>query len=241
MTPPAYFGIFSRSESISLEGCQMIAASIQAQLNEDVTPIWGRKGTIAAYASEAEVPQHVWKVIVEDDIGQPGALGYHTDEFNQPVSYVAAQGGDLDAVCVTVSHEVIETLLDFSGNRLISILHPLNGPLNHRRVRVLCEGCDMPEAKTYTKLDRQVSDFITPQWFDDEKQDGVKYTFLGSIETPRTLAPGGYMSYIDTDGKWYQLTWWGAEPIVEGPFNFDTADESLRETVDKHVRIAKTA
>jgi hypothetical protein len=239
MTPPAFFALFSRSESISFEGCQRIAASVQAQLNEDVTPIWGRKGTITAYNKESDVPAHYWKVVIEDDIGQPGALGYHTDEFNQPEAYVAAQGGDINAVCTTVSHEVLETLMDFSGNRLITILHPENSPLNHRRVRMLCEVCDPPEAKSYEKLGLQVSDFITPEWYDDSKKDGVRYTFLGSIDHPRQLAPGGYCSFIDTDKKWYQLVWWDQEPQLKGPFAFDTADESLRETVDKHVRLTR--
>lgn len=240
MTPPAFFGLFSRSDSVSFADCQRIAASIQAQLDEDVKPIWGRKGTITAYESEDDVPKHVWKVVIEDDIGQLGALGYHTDEFNQPVAFVSAQNGDLDAVCTTTSHEILETLMDFSGNRLISILHPLNGPLNHRRVRVLVEVCDMPEAKTYEKKGLQVSDFITPEWFDDSKQAGVKYSFLGVIHSPRTILPGGYMSFIDTDNRWYQMTHFGPEPIIEGPFNFDTPDESLRETVDKHVRERKS-
>lgn len=242
MTPPAFFGLFSRSASITYDQCAQIAAAVQQQLDEDVKPIWGRIGTITAFQDEASVPHDYWKVVIEDNIGDPNALGYHTDEFNQPVAHVAAQGGDINAVSTTVSHEVIETLLDFGGNRLISILHPLNSPLNHRRVRVLLEGCDMPEAITYLKNGLPVSDFITPEWLDDEKTEGTKYTFCGSIDRPRALAQGGYMSYIDTDGKWYQLTYWTeAGPLISGPLDMSTPDESLRETVDKYVRKLKAA
>lgn len=236
MTPPAFFGIFSRSKDITFAQCQQIAASVQAQLDEDVFPIWGRKGTITAYPDEASVPQHLWKVVVEDNIGQPGALGYHTDQFNQPVAFVAAQGGDLDAVCTTVSHEVLESLMDPFGNRLILALHPMA----NRRVRILCEVGDPPEAQSYEKKGLQVSDFITPEWYDDEKKDGVKYSFLGSITTPRSLIEGGYISYIDTDGKWYQITFFsGPEPEISGPLDMSTPDESLRETVDRYVREKK--
>lgn len=239
MTPPAFFGIFSRSKHISFDQCQQIAASVQAQLDEDVFPIWGRKGTITAYPDEASVPQHVWKVVVEDNIGQPGALGYHTDQFNQPVAFVAALGGDINAVSTTVSHEVLETLMDFSGNRLILALHPI---ANNRRVRILCEVGDPPEARSYEKKGLQVSDFITPEWYDDEKKDGVKYSFLGSITTPRSLIPGGYISYIDTDGTWRQITWFdGDAPEISGPLDMSAPDESLRETVDRYVREKKAA
>jgi len=138
MTPPAHFGLFSRSDSISYQDCLKIASSVQAQITSDWTPIWGRTGTITAYAQESDVPVHVWKVIVEDDIGQPGALGYHTDELNQPIAYVAAQGGDINQVCKTVSHEVLETIGDPFGNRLIPALSPHD---NKTPVRILCEVC----------------------------------------------------------------------------------------------------
>lgn len=232
MTPPAHFGLFSRSTSVSFEDCQRIAASVQAQIIEDWQPIWGRTGNIVAYPDEASVPVHIWKVVVEDDLGQPGALGYHTDELNQPVAFVASQNGDINAVCQTVSHEVLETLGDPFGNRLIPALSPAD---NKTPVRILCEVCDPSEQLSYEKLGLTVSDFYTPEWFDAQKTAGQKYSFLDGLPKPRSLIQGGYITWVDSHGKFWQLTQFGTMvPEVSGPFNWELTDgKSIREMVDE--------
>lgn len=232
MTPPAHFALFSRSSSVSFADCNRIAASVQAQITEDWQPIWGRTGTIVAYAQESDVPVHLWKVVIEDDLGQPGALGYHTDELNQPVAYVASQGGDINAVCQTVSHETLETLGDAFGNRLIPALSPHD---NQTPVRILCEVCDPSEELNYEKLGLTVSDFYYPEWFDAAKTEGQKYTFLDALAAPRSLRQGGYITWVDAQGKFWQLTQFGTpEPEVEGPFDWQLTDgKSIREMVDE--------
>jgi hypothetical protein len=231
----AQFALFSRSKYISLGVVQSIAKSVTAQLQEDVKPLWGRTGTVTPFAHESQVPKGYWKVIIEDDIGQPGALGFHTDELNQPIAYVSAQDGHVDNVSVTVSHEVIETLLDPNGNRLVqNILHPLD---DSERVQMLLEGCDPSEAKSYTKQGNLVSDFYLPEWLDDSVTQGQKYTFLGAITHPRRIIAGGYCSFVGQDGKWYQVTAFGTQPVLEGPFDWELKDgESLREMVDRNTR-----
>lgn len=238
MTPPAHFALVDESGKISFTDLQRIALSVDAQLKQDVYPVWQRHGDCTAYQTEADVPLGSWKVFIKNDLGQPGALGYHTDEHNQPVAYVMYQES-LDDVCITVSHEVVETLLDPYGNRLILALHPT---LNSRKVRILCEGCDPSEAKSYKKLSLSVSDFYFPEWFDDAHLIGQKYSFMDVLPGPRSLIQGGYVSYIDTDNRWYQVTYFsGTKPIVEGPFNWQLEDGmSLREMVDQYTTPRKS-
>lgn len=240
MTPIAHFGLFSQSPHVSFGDCQKIAAAVQAQITQDWTPVWGRTGTIVAYAQEADVPVHIWKVVIEDDIGQPGALGYHTDELNQPIAFVAAQGGDINAVSKTVSHEVLETLGDPFGNRLIPALSPHD---NKTPVRILCEVCDPSEDRDYKRLGLDVSDFYFPEWFDAAKTTGQKYSFLDALTSPRTLVEGGYISWVDAKGKWWQITSFdGGIPKLEGPFNWELEDgKSIREMVDGYTTPRKNA
>jgi len=240
MTPPAHFGLFSRSDSVSYQDCLKIASSVQAQIISDWTPIWGRTGTITAYAQESDVPVHVWKVIVEDDIGNPNALGYHTDELNQPIAYVASQGGDINQVCKTVSHEVLETIGDPFGNRLIPALSPHD---NKTPVRILCEVCDPSEDRDYQKHGLTVSDFYTPEFFDDHLLHGQKYSFLGAIPGPRQILAGGYITWVDAQGQFWQLTSFdGGNPKLSGPFNWQLTDgKSIREMVDEMTTPRKIA
>lgn len=239
MTPPAFFALFSRSKKVPFEVVKSIALSVQAQLTEDVFPVWGRKGTITAYPDEPSVPHGQWKVVIEDDIGEPGALGFHTDELNQPVAFVSSQNGNIDQVSITVSHEVVETLLDPYGNRLVAnVLHPTN---NKERVRMLLEACDPSEAKTYKKLGHSVSDFYTPEWLDDSKKTGVKYTFLNAISKPRQIIQGGYLTFVDSRGGFWQVTQFGTMlPSLDGPFNWTLQNgESVRGMVDRYTEQRK--
>jgi hypothetical protein len=240
MTPPAHFAIFSRSAAVSFADVQRIAAACDAQMKEDFYPIWQRHADVIASDNEADVPPHVWKVVIEDDIGEPGALGFHNDELGQPVCYISAQNGDLDAVATTCSHEIIEATCDPYGNRLIPSWHPqTNVP-----VRILCEPCDPSEDKSYEKNGLQVSDFYCPEWFDREATPGQKYTFLDAIQSPRQIIAGGYMSFVDAQGQWWQLTSFdGGEPQLQGPFDWklDATHHSLRAIVDESVRQRKAA
>lgn len=238
MTPPAHFALLDESGKISFTDLTRIANSVDAQLKEDLYNVWYRHADITAFAHEEGVSENLWKVYIKEVLDSPGALGYHTDELGQPVAYVAAQDGDLDAIATTVSHEAIETVCDFSGNRLIWAIHPMRST---GKVRILCEPCDPSEAKSYPKLGLQVSDFYTPEWFDDIKKDGVRYSFLDAISGPREIIQGGYCSWVDSIGQWWQSTWWsGAAPALKGPFNWQLSDGmSLREMIDKETRIRR--
>ncbi len=228
---PQHFAIVSRSTALTSFEVMKIAEACNEQA-ADVLKHWGRDYAVLGYDKESDVPLGYYKSINEDDVGDPSALGFHTDELGQPVAYCKVQ--DLDSTCITNSHEIPETRIDPSGNHFIVInLAP------YGEVRCLVEVCDPCEAFSYkTSNGLPVSDVITPEWYDEVKKPGVKYTFGDNLPEPQTIGKGGYFSFMLANGTWMQKTWWsGDAPVDEGPFNWQTQDgESLREMVDRETR-----
>lgn len=231
------FGIFSQSNKINFADVKRIAEACHRQMTEDFFKVWGRAATVEGFASETEVPVGYIKVIIKDDIGEPGAFGFHTDENNQPIAFVKAQ--DIEGTCVTCSHEIGETITDPSGDRFIVIDLPPYG-----RVRCLVETFDPPESFAYgtAATDLPVSDFITPEWYDETPTAGTRYSFKWNIKTPQTLAKGGYFSFMLPNGQWMQQTYFGSQPIFEGPFNWKLQPgERVRQMVDRETNARRIA
>src|SRR4051794_8955996 len=85
-------------------------------LNEQVAgpfqTIWKTRASVGPYV---QIPPHMWQVLVQRKLDEPGALGYHsTDKFNQPIAYVMWTRD----YAATLAHEIMEMLADPSGNRM---------------------------------------------------------------------------------------------------------------------------
>ena len=95
----------------------------------------------------------------------------------------------------------------------------------------LVEACDPCEANNYAYEINgvAVSDFITPHFYDASVAANVSYSYTGSIKRPRQLLPGGYISYMVSEGKWQQILWVdpGQPPQYEDP-SVPPATPSLR-------------
>lgn len=232
MTPPLHFAVVSRTNRADPKDIKRWCNACHKQLQGDYKSVWGRTGTVEYFASEHDVPMGYVKCFIQEKLDEPGAAGYHTDEHNQPVIYVQFDG---DATSVTMSHEFIETVGDPFGNRLIT-----RDIQNFGKCRILVEECDPPENFTYTIDGAEVSDFITPEWYDQEKQDGVKYSFLDTIEQPGTIREGGYYSFMDHSGTWHQQTYFsGPAPIYTTLGKREEQKGGLREWVDAKTMLAK--
>jgi hypothetical protein len=86
-----------------------------------------------------------------------------------------------------------------------------------------------------------VSDFITPHYYDPNGATGVQYSFRGSVKEPHTVLEGGYVSFGNPlDNQWYQIV---VENGVVKLRNLgeikSTRGKSLREIVDRAVRRAR--
>lgn len=220
-----HIGVVSQSRHMSFSQVQDICAAIELQLSEDAYHVWGRRTHITAFNDLRSVPHGYWRAFIQDDIHEPGAAGYHTDENNQPVIFVQYDGDDTS---LTLSHEAVESIPDPFGNRLIPVNHPEYGA-----IQILCEICDPPEdvVFSYKRNGIKVSDFIRPEWYDTFTTDVMTYSFNGHCKRPLQLLPGGYYSFIQ-DGLWKQATWFNGDvPIVRTLGKVDPT-QMLREWID---------
>lgn len=228
MTPPQNIAVYSTSSKVSLADVEDMVAAINTQIKRDYRPIWGRTGNVVAVADKSAVPAGYTPAAIMDDIGEPGALGFHTDENNQPQIFIDVN----DETSVTLSHEVLECLTDPSGNRLIAVV------LRGERVMLLCEVCDPNEAESYEIGGVAVSNFYKPEYFDGFTTAGFKYDFLEKNSAPLYCNIGGYISYMK-NGEWYQDTFFdGDQPVTRGPLSMTRLpNQSLREMIDQYMMI----
>lgn len=198
------------------------------QADRDWAPRWQNTAKVIATTKDA-VPIGAWREQGMDDIGQPGALGFHTDEDGQPVAYVDVN----EETSVTFSHEFLEMLGDRTGNRLVNAL------LRGRLVRYLLEVADPIERFTYLINGIKVSNFIFPEYVDspDERtKAGVPLDHMGILTTPMTLATGGYLSY-KIGNRWFQDQWFqGSVPTHGVSLNMEqTVGVPLRTQIDQYM------
>src|SRR5258708_2019986 len=165
--------------------------ALQTQVRRDFAPIWGIDAVVVSVTQSGILPFH-WVLGVFDSADQAGALGYHElTPAGKPVMKVfvkdsADAGVPLSSVA---SHELLEALGDAfveslalkDTGKATGILYPV-------------EVCDPVETDLYPIYGVQVSNFVTPYWFGDPLPVGGKYDFLGKLNAPFTMTPGGYVS-----------------------------------------------
>lgn len=232
----AQIALISLSSLVPFDRVQIIAAALQIQLDRDFTPIWGRSATVVAYARVSDPPKDSWQIVIQDDINEPGAAGFHTTYHGQPYALIQAEG----EVSVTCSHELIEMMVDPYGNRMIpaSMVDPANP--QGERVQLLAEACDPCEEITYEINGVNVSDFLRPEYYDAEGHPDTPYTFCNSIPIPHGMLRGGYLSFVGSDGVWRQIDWFGDQiETVELGFISVKSGSTLRRQMDSFASIRK--
>jgi hypothetical protein len=189
-----YVALVADPSEVPTNELTVVAAALQTQATRDLGPTWGLSAGVSAFTDVKSVPIGQWPIIVQATISDPNALGYHTDDNNQPYSIVLYQPGWE----LTASHECLEMLVDPFGNRLVP--GPSIDPAkSNDRVQYLLEVCDPCEdpAYAYSINGILVSDFITPDYHQPDGTTGARYDFAGKISAPRQLLPNGYISYAD--------------------------------------------
>ncbi len=218
-----------------------VAAALQKQATRDFGPLWQVTATVSAFDALEAVPVDYWPVIIRDDIDQPGAAGYHTDDNGQPFSLVQAD----NQWQLTASHETLEMLADPFGNRTIAGSPPPQAPPQLsalQRVTYLVEVCDPCEDAqfAYGVNGQQLSDFITPHYYDPNGATGTLYSFRGNVKGPHTVLNNGYVSFGNpVTNQWYQIMVAGGQVQVRDLGKLNRNGRSLRETIDDLVRNAR--
>ncbi|HTO53811.1 MAG TPA: hypothetical protein VMR50_10520 [Myxococcota bacterium] len=225
-------GIVSESKAVPPDQVARIAAAIQKQVQRDFAPVWSISATVAAFARLEDVPLGTWPILIQDDIGYYAA-GIHQDHDGQPFALVESSTED-GVVSLTTSHECLEMLADPFGKHLV----PGDSPKpDQNRVVFLVEVCDPSEAASYayTVDGELVSDFYTPSFFEPVAAPGVRYSFTGAIQEPRSVLQGGYLSWMVPETRdWWQEIWFGTPQSTFkklGPI--DDSSRALRTELDR--------
>ena len=114
-------------------------------------------------------------------------------------------------------------------------------------VPYLVEVCDACEADnfSYEVEGIHVSDFVTPEFYGPKKRKRTRYSFNDHVKEPRTIAPGGYLTWVQPNSaEVRQMIWLDPNglPQVREVGGLETA--SLRQRVDSQtaylLRAART-
>lgn len=207
MATVRHLALVSDSARVKVGDLVPVAAALQVQVIRDFAPPWRRPATVTSYANLVDVPATHWPMIVRDDIPYK-AQGIHLDNNGEPFSLVLYS----DGWSLTTSHECLEMLADPLGKRVRKgpSIKPGQGD-----ARYLVEVCDPCEADQFAyQVDGvTVSDFYLPAYFDAVAGAGTRYSYTGSITTPRQVLEGGYLSWQDVaTGHWWQQTHFGPQP-----------------------------
>jgi hypothetical protein len=237
---PIQIGLASRSPSVDFQSLVHVAGALNLQISRDAAPIWGVAGTVTALPDPDNIGPGIWPVFVMDDMPD-GMGGYHSTGHNQPFAMILAG----DTWSLAASHEVLEMLVDPSGNRLVAapavavIANDIEDAPG--KYEYLVEVCDPSEDPDYAYLIDSVlvSDFYTPNYFDPVGSAGARYSFSGKITRPRQVLKNGYLSwYNPSNNKLQQIRHFGAPSIVDlgtgEPGASLTGGLSLRAFVDSH-------
>jgi hypothetical protein len=185
---------------------------------------------VDAFAQAKDVPPGYWPIFVREQLQDPAAEGYHTDKNHQPYALVR-WSPDWP---LTVSHEMLEMLVDPFGERLVAApsIKPGQGTVNY-----LVEVCDPCESQTcaYPVNGIPLSDFYTPDYFSANPARNTRLSMAGNIKRPLQLLKEGYLSWNDpASGRWFQSAWFGAKPAIrEVTARLEGLDGSIRERLDR--------
>ena len=213
------------------------AVAINQQIQTDVPQYWPNVDASVSWTqSLSALKSSDWPVFLVKKL-PPDEGGFHLEKNNQPFAKVIALPDDASWT-IDASHEIVEMLVDPAGNRThpsvpIAIQGGGVSDAPGRNFRYLVEACDPCEANEfgYEIGGILVSDFITPHYYDSEPTPNTMYSFKGHITRPRELLKGGYISFINSDGRWQQILWVDAGPPVVKTLKMTGVHRSMREAV----------
>jgi len=198
----------------------VMAPDLEAQLREDVAPIWGvgNGDTVETFDSGlAEITPIRVHATAPQDAAASGAEAEHAPDGIDVFEDLLLQFGIgpetptiEDALSVAISHELVENRNDETCDRTAVLP-------DGRTVAV--EVCDQVQAQPYVKGKTRVSNFNTPSNF-GIGGNAAPFDFLGNQTVQFQCEPGGYEQVFDPTLGWQMIT---AERVLSS-----TIDESSR-------------
>jgi hypothetical protein len=230
-------GLIDTTGKLDPQLVEATAAAINVQVIRDLTQYWNVSATVQLLKDATRIPSGVWPVFLVAQL-PPGEGGVHLDKNNQPYALVIGTP-DSEDWTIDASHETIEMLVDPAGNRLqtsLAIKIEGNGVEDDSgQFAYLVEACDPCEGNQYAYGIHgvAVSDFITPHFYDPVATNGTRYSFAGSVERPRQVLPGGYISFVNPQNDhMQQILFLGPKPVPKDLGPATGQSRSLRAFVD---------
>jgi len=183
------FCLVAGSPAITLAQLSEVGAALQIQLARDVCPIWGLVApSVTAVSEPGAAPPGSTQLRLARASDVSGAAGYHTtDQNGMPIGYIFTDGMSLDDITSTVSHEAAEALKDPGVNNWWWS--------EAKKMHVADELSDPCEGRIYRINNVAMSDFVTPDYFNDASPVGHPVDFMKVLTSPWSVdtAMGGYM------------------------------------------------
>lgn len=199
--PKVNIALVDTTSKISLEELQRVANALQIQVSRDFAPVWDKDATVHVFDHMTDIPLGFWPISIVSAIDVQGVNGYHwIDDEGNPFAKVEYRD---DFWPLTVSHELLEMLVNPYVNK-IKLVKGLDD--TGQEVEFLVEVADPVEDNDFGyRIDGVLlSNFYYPAFFDLTKREGVKYDHLGWLKEPRKLLNGGYISWKNASGEWWQ-------------------------------------
>ena len=200
-SPKVNIALVDTTSQIGREELQRVADALQTQVSRDFASVWDMDATLHVFGKITELPVGFWPITIVDDIDVEGVNGYHwVDDEGKPFAKVQYRK---DYWPLTASHELLEMLVNpyVKETKLVKGIDDTG-----QEVEFLVEVADPVEDDDFGyRIDGVLlSNFYYPAFFDLTKREGVKYDHLGWLKEPRKLLNGGYLSWRNAAGEWWQ-------------------------------------
>ena len=190
-------GVVSKVKEIELEQLREIVAAINKQLALHFAPFWAIEAQATIFSSTSLIPVGYFPVTIEYDIGEDLGGFHGVDDDGIPFGKVRYSS----KVSYVLSHEILEIV----HNPYLKKFRKTTGfKENEDDPLYVEEVADATDGKGYLIDGIEVSNFITPDWFNKVHVENIKYDFLGLLKRPRELYEGGYISWLSVQGEYWQ-------------------------------------
>lgn len=191
--------------------------SWEKAVNVDFAHYWHTAQFKLVFLDRKPAPSGAISAVFQNQGPVQGALAYHwTERGNAPSITVYAGTGDYYGFnnSVSFTHELFELAADpVTAN--LNVGYPAAWFYEEKPsleikqfpqfqvVGWFGEVADPVEADFYRINGVEISDFVTPAWFND----GVGHTFdyMGLCQQPFWIRPGGYAQYLSEFGGWQMV------------------------------------
>ena len=106
--------LIDQTGMVPVASLQQFAAALQQQTDDDLAPAWNVRADISVLSAHENIPAGTWPINIVSSLN--GGGGVHLDDQGQVYANVAND----DQLSITMSHELLEMLVDPAGERFMT-------------------------------------------------------------------------------------------------------------------------